>query len=178
MTTIIWLALTALAWVDRAGSFYWSRDDPVKRRVPAEQCLPFPDLCEEKQIPQANHVSAADSSPCLQEFAALLLCQWGWVWMTVCASGSPLACWEHGGLLPLVFWLHLLRTSPTAKAAIFKQPEGTDLSVSAGECALQSSKPHIWVTHCMEWGSCVQLSQELDSYQMLGLGEKEKILKQ
>lgn len=50
-------------------------------------------------------------------------------------------------------------------AAIFKQLQETDLSVSAGECALQSSKLHIWVTYCIELSKCVQLSQKLDSYQ-------------
>lgn len=58
------------------------------------------------------------------------------------------------------------------------QPQGTDLSVSAGECALQSSKLHIWVMHCIIRGNCVQFSQELDSYQVLVWGEGKRILKQ
>lgn len=38
---------------------------------------------------------------------------------SLCIRLSPLPCWEHGGLLPFVFWLLSLRTSPAAKAAVF-----------------------------------------------------------
>lgn len=136
-------------------------------------------LCEEnKQIPLTNHVSAADS---LHRTSRIF---------QLCCRASGVACggwWQHGhrALLWLIksmvdyshnfmFRLHLQRPSPPAIAAIFKQPQETDLSVSAGECALQSSKLHIWVTHCMVWGNCVQFSQELDSYQMVVLGGRKK----
>jgi len=77
-----------------------------------------------------------------------------------------------------VFRLRLQRTSPTAIAAIFKQAQETDLSVSAGERALQSSKPRIWVMHCTLRGKCA-VQSGIRQLSNVGFWGKEKtILKQ
>lgn len=176
---IIRLALAALAWVDRVDSFCVCLGPGAEmtqlRGVP-QLSSPFPGLCEEnKQIPPANHVSAADS----------LLRAWRILQLCCCASGLCVGdslCIRLSPALSRAWWIYSLSCFGFTHWELLQQLKLLFLSSHKkliylsvqGNVLLQSCKLHIWVTHCMEWGSCGQLSQELDSHQMLGLGEKGK----